>query len=85
MTWCKKCGSTQNQVKSGKTSAGSQRMYCKQCRTVYTPIKKCYDKDIKILACQLYLSGKSFRQVGKKFNVDGNTVSMWVQKFSSNF
>ena len=75
---CNKCGSVFNQVKQGKTSAGSQRVRCNDCGNRYTPIKKIYSDEIKRAAVRAYMLGNSARKVGRMFNLDGNTVTKWV-------
>ena len=46
---CKNCGKETEQIKAGKTRAGSQKYKCKHCGKVYTPNPKerTYSEEIK--------------------------------------
>ena len=78
---CPKCESEVKQHKVGKTSSGSQRYRCYQCKYKYTPEKKphSYDEKFKKMAIQLYLDGMSFRRVARHLGVDPQSVANWVK------
>ena len=54
---CKNCGKETEQIKAGKTRAGSQKYKCKHCGKVYTPKPKerTYSEEIKKQAIKLYM------------------------------
>lgn len=56
-----------DQIKNGRTKAGSQRYSCKYCGKTYTPVKKerMYPEELKDRAIELYMGGNSGRTVGR--------------------
>ena len=79
---CPKCGSDQNQVNAGLTSAGSQRCICKDCKIYYTlnPKPHAYSEEVQILALRVYYSGVSGRSVGKIFGMNKANIYNWIKK-----
>ena len=81
---CKKCNEEKNQIKAGKTKAGSQRYKCKICGKVYTPNPKerNYSEEIKKQAIRLYMEGNSSRAVGRMLGIGKNMCLYWVKKYA---
>ena len=84
---CTECKAEQNQVKAGKTAAGSQRYKCKVCGKVYTPNPKersysGYSEDIKKQAIKLYMEGNSGRAVGRILGIGKNMCLYWLRQYA---
>ena len=80
MNECPYCHSTENQVKAGKTGAGSQRWRCKPCARRYTPEpRQMYSDEMRQQAIKMYADGAGFRQVARHFDIDHVTVMNWVK------
>lgn len=81
MITCPHCQSSEKQVKSGKTKAGSQRYKCQFCRRLYTPQPKLqgYPAEVRHQAVQLYLDGMNLRRIGRHLGLDHKTVSLWLK------
>ena len=79
---CENCKTTENQIKYGKTKAGSQKYKCKVCGKVYTPNPKTrsYDENIKKQAVKLYMEGNSGRAVGRILGIGKNVCLDWIKK-----
>jgi transposase-like protein len=81
MNRCAYCQSTEKQVKSGKTGAGSQRWKCQNCGRRYTPEPKAhgYPDSLRQQAIRLYVDGTNYRRIGRILGVDHVTVMHWVR------
>lgn len=81
---CKNCKREDNQIKAGKTRAGSQMYKCKHCKKRYTPKPKerCYSEEIKKQAIKLYMEGNSGRAVGRILKISKNTCLYWIRKYA---
>lgn len=80
MNPCPYCQRTENQVKVGRNSSGSQRYLCKVCQRKYTPDPKPqgYDESLRRQALQMYVDGMNFRRIGRTLGVTHRTVINWV-------
>ena len=67
---CERCKNENNQIKAGKTKAGSQKYKCKVCGKVYTT-----NPTIK-----LYMEGNSRRAVGRILGISKNICLYWIKK-----
>lgn len=81
---CKRCKENKNQIKLGKTKAGSQRYKCKNCGKVYIPKPKerTYSEEVKKQAIKLYMEGNSGRAVGRILGIGKNTCLYWIKKYA---
>ena len=63
---CERCKNEKEQIKAGKTKAGSQKYKCKVCGKVYTPNPKerNYSEGIKKQAIKLCMKRNSVRSCG---------------------
>jgi len=79
---CPQCGEDKNQVLNGKTAAGSQRCFCKECKKYYTldPKTREVSEETKNQAVKVYLSGVSARKVGQMFGFSKANVLNWLKK-----
>jgi transposase-like protein len=84
MKQCPHCQRTDNQVKNGKTSAGSQIYKCKVCKRKYTPQPKTngYARDRRQQAIRLVLDGNSQRQAARHSGVSHGTVANWFKQYA---
>ena len=84
MKQCPHCQQIDNQVKNGKTSAGSQIYKCKTCKRKYTPEPKIngYSKDRRQQAIRLVLDGNSQRQAARHVGVSHGTVANWFKQYA---
>lgn len=82
---CPRCQDTTNQIKHGRTPAGSQRYHCKQCGARYTPAGKerGYDEEIRLQALTLYLEGLSLREISRLLSVNHQSVANWINDFAT--
>lgn len=80
---CPRCGQTSRQSRDGRTHAGSQRYRCVTCGCRYTPFPKDqgYAEEIRFQALQLYLEGRSMREVARILNVNHQSVANWMQDY----
>ena len=80
MITCPHCHRSTQQVKNGRTAAGSQRYRCHACRRKYTPDPQPqgYDADLRRQATQLYVDGMNLRRIGRTLGVVHQTVANWV-------
>lgn len=80
MKACPHCQSRDQQVKAGRTEAGSQRYLCKHCQRRYTPEPKQagYGDDLRRQAVRLYVDGMNFRRIARHLGVNHQTVINWV-------
>ena len=83
---CPNCNDDKNQVKNGKTGAGSQMYSCKICKRKYTPNPKenGYSKQIREQAIRLVLDGNSQRQAARHVGVSHGTVANWFKEYADN-
>ena len=81
---CERCKNEKEQIKVGKTKAGSQKYKCKVCGKVYTPKPKerNYSEEIKRQAIKLYMEGNSGRAVGRILGISKNTCLYWIRKYA---
>lgn len=80
MSTCPYCQDTENQVKAGKTEAGSQRWKCKPCSRRYTPEpRQMYSDEMRQEAVKWYADGVGYRQIARHFGVDHVTIMNWVK------
>jgi len=79
---CPKCGRAENQILSGKTAAGSQRCFCKECKKYYTlnPKTREIPNETKLSAIKVYQGGLSARKVGQIFGFSKANVLNWLKK-----
>jgi transposase-like protein len=68
------------QVKNGRTPAGSQHYLCRACRRKDTPAPQPqgYGADLRRQAVQLYVDGMNLRRSGRTLGVVHQTVATWV-------
>ena len=80
MITCPHCQRSTQQVKNGRTPAGSQRYLCRACRRKYTPEPQPqgYGDDVRRRAVQLYVEGMNLRRIGRTLGVVHQTVATWV-------
>jgi len=81
---CPPCKDSQNQVKNGKTSSGSQLYKCKICNRKYTPEPKYhgYDKAKWEQAIRLVLDGNSQRQAARQIGVSHGTAANLFREYA---
>jgi transposase-like protein len=79
---CPKCGAEERQIKKGRTKAGSQRMYCKDCGCKYTPDPKsrAYSEEVRKQAARLLLLGNTGRGIGKALNMSKANAYRWARE-----
>jgi transposase-like protein len=80
MSQCPYCKRTDQQIKAGRTQAGSQRFHCKVCQRTYTPEPKAmgYDEALRQQAVRLVADGVNFRRTARLLGVNHQTVINWV-------
>jgi transposase len=78
---CKKCGQSEY-VKAGYVG-GEQRYKCKACGCQFVPTRQ-HGKSLKekTVALCLYISGLSFRTIGKIVKADPSAVYRWVRDYA---
>ena len=83
---CKACNDETNQIKAGKTKAGTQKYKCKICGKYYTheSKKRGHSEEIKRQAIKLYLEGNSGRAVGRILGIGKNMCLYWIRKYAKN-
>lgn len=79
---CPFCGSTDGQIRHGKTASGSQRCMCLDYKKTYTidPKRIRYSEETKAEAIAEYESGLSVREIARKHNMCKGNVSNWLSK-----
>lgn len=82
---CPRCFAQTNQIKNGRTAAGSQRFRCKLCGCTYTPQPQDqgYDEEIRQQALVLHLEGLSLRLIGRLLAVNHQTVANWINDYAN--
>jgi len=85
MNTCPHCHKTEDQVKAGKTKAGSQRYKCNDCNRLYTPEPKQqgYCDDIRKQAVRMYVDGMNYRRIARHLGVDHKSVMNWVNAYAA--
>ena len=83
---CKACNDETNQIKAGKTKAGTQKYKCKICGKYYTQEskKRGHSEETKNQAIKLYLEGNSGRAVGRILGIGKNMCLFWIRKYAKN-
>ena len=81
---CPRCDKRTRQARDGRTPAGSQRYRCGVCGCRYTPLPKeqGYEEEIRFQALQLYLEGRSLREVGRLLNVNHQSIANWMKDYA---
>ena len=81
---CKVCDDETNQIKAGKTKAGTQKYKCKICGKYYTleNKKRGHSEETKNQAIKLYLEGNSGRAVGRILGIWKNMRLYWLRKYA---
>jgi len=84
MTQCPHCERTDQQVKNGRTRAGSQVFKCKVCQRKYVPEPKPigYVRSVQQQVIRLVLGGNSQRQAGRQVGVSHGTVANWFKAYA---
>ena len=84
MTTCPYCHASEQQVKNGKTKAGSQIYRCKLCNRKYTPHPKHhgYSQETRMQAVRLVLDGNSQRQAARHLGVSPGSVANWFKDYA---
>jgi transposase-like protein len=82
--FCPRCNSRTKQARDGHTPAGSQRYRCRACGCRYTPSPKDqgYEEEIRFEALQLFLEGHSMREVGRRLNVNHQSIANWMKDYA---
>jgi transposase-like protein len=80
---CRHCGS-ENIVKNGHNSSGSQQYWCKECdrRGVLNP-KRGYTQEQKEQIIAAYYERPSMRGIQRIHGVSPNTLASWLKKKTS--
>jgi transposase-like protein len=84
MNRCPYCQAEDAQVRAGRNLSGTQRLKCQHCRRRYTPqpLPDRYPAALRLDAVRLYLSGLSFRAVGRRMNVNHQSIINWVNTYA---
>lgn len=82
---CPRCQNETDQIKDGRTPAGSQRYRCKPCGARYTPAGKerGYDEEVRLQALSLYLEGLSLREISRLLSVNHQSVANWINDYAT--
>ena len=77
---CPYCERSDQQVKAGRTGAGSQRYRCNLCGKRYTPMpkQKGYPRALRRQAVHMYVDGINFRRIARHLGVHHQSVINWV-------
>ncbi len=80
---CPDCGSVHRQTKDGKTSCGSQRYQCQNCKAHYTPQPKVWGHpaETRMQAIRMYLEDGNFRRIARLLGVAPQSVATWVAQY----
>jgi transposase-like protein len=78
---CPACHSKHRQTRAGRTSTGTQRYQCQDCKRHYCVENRRfrYPLAMRRQAAGLYRSGFSLRQIARKFSVNHQTVVNWIR------
>lgn len=84
MNECPHCLRTDQQVKNGKTAAGTQVFKCKVCQRKYTPKPRTRGHDLatRQRAIRLVLDGNSQRQAARHVGVSPGSVANWLKAYA---
>lgn len=84
MNQCPHCQRTDQQVKNGKTAAGSQVWKCKVCKRKYTPEPQRTGHSLakRQQALRLVLDGNSQRQAARHAGVSHGSVANWLKAYA---
>ena len=84
MNQCPYCARTEQQVKNGRTRAGSQVIKCQVCNRKYVPYPKPigYERNVQQQAIRLVLDGNSQRQAARQVGVSHGTVANWFKAYA---
>ena len=84
MHQCPHCQRTEQQVKNGKTVAGSQVYKCKACQRKYVPTPQPvgHSQAIRQQAIRLVLDGHSQRQAARHLGVAPQSVANWLKAYT---
>lgn len=84
MRQCPHCQRTDEQVKNGRTRAGSQVIKCKVCKRKYVlnPKPIGYEESVQQQAIRLVLDGNSQRQAARHVGVSHGTVANWFKQYA---
>jgi transposase-like protein len=84
MNQCPYCQATENQIKAGRTKAGSQRFRCKLCQRRYTPEPKerGYPEGMRQQAVRLYADGMNLRRIARQLGVNHQTAANWINAYA---
>lgn len=82
---CPRCRASDQQIRDGKTPAGSQRMRCKLCSCRYTPAPRDYgyDEEVRLQALSLHFEGISLREIGRLLEVNHQSVANWIRDYEN--
>jgi transposase-like protein len=82
---CPHCDNQDQQIKSGRTEAGSQRYKCKACGRRYTPEPKPqgYSDEVRMQAVRLYVDGMNLRRIARHLGVNPQSVANWVNAYTA--
>ena len=82
---CPKCKNQKQQVKSGRTEAGSQRYKCRACGARYTPYPKPqgYSDEVRLQAVRMYVDGMNLRRIARHLGVNHQSVANWVKAYAN--
>jgi transposase-like protein len=77
---CPYCQDWDDVIKSGRNPSGSQIYKCKTCRRKFTPdpLYHGYSDQVRQRAINLYMKGKSLRQISRALDVSHQTVANWI-------
>jgi len=78
---CPACHSKHRQTKAGRTTSGTQRYQCQDCKHHYCAENRRYRYPLSMRrqAVWLHASGLSLRQIARTFSVNHQTVVNWVR------
>ena len=76
---CRNCGSV-NLLKNGKTSAGKQRFYCKDCNSYGTLKSSRKSEEEKNEILNVYKERASLRGIQRVYGVAPKTIISWIKK-----
>lgn len=84
MNQCPHCQNSDQQVKNGKTVAGSQVYKCKVCNRKYVPQPQVPGHTLatRQQAIRLVLDGNSQRQAARHLGVAPQSVANWLQQYA---
>lgn len=82
---CPRCYNADEQIRDGKTPAGSQRMRCKLCGCRYTPDPKehGYDEEVRLQALTLHFEEVSLREIGRLLDVNHQSIANWIKDYEN--